>query len=934
MVRKGWLGQEHVLKSMDRKKLAQPTLSYLNRVGSKLRRDLFQSLEDLGKIGDEHHASFATQGVLPEAVNPGLSVKDLGTIGLPLSTRDEAELVKVCHQAPFGKGSETIVDTNVRNTLEVNADQLELRNPAWPKALASTLQDVSNSMGIVGGATSIKAELYKLLLYNEGAFFEKHTESVLGIDHEMQRLIGIKHRKDAGYSDVQHEVLRVLSGTRLVLTYNLAYTATGTVPLASNLTDAHARSLPMLGPWRQSFPFTEDDGDNPGAIAIYVLRHKYTDGSLRIDHLKGTDRARAQCLEAACKAHNFSFFLANMETSRHGGCDEDDYGCVESDQSDQSDQSGSESDESSIHSKADEYHKLDEIYDEDYALRALFYSNGTKVATDVKVEKSDFLQDELFLKTADEEDYSGWTGNEGVSATHYYRRSCLVVMPKEYEGPFLHDAASKGKVNVGTWLGKYLESFRQNPEDSTLREELRAICKSIINASKSYALAKGVLEREHSRYASTLLARTRTYPDHVIGYVAEAALLMEDTALFEDAAPRVQNTLPSEVFHELGRKLTGKSRESWRASLLVIANATRRLHDLHAAFEHILIGFRGTSELNDAIVSEMTELEREALESAFASDISVVKQDAQTLADLASKYGEAFLCNSIIPFVKKQVSNSTFAICFLTWIYNIWKFRHDGTIQMQWIQATYKQLLKDVTVAFTLEFHKPTSPAPSWSYYSRRSSPTPEPPKADLMTGAELSDFMSTVLQLELYDDFSKLVQTITTACKNIDMAAFDILIWPFLKALRDLCKRPDRVPNHHADSYGPLFQGILASYITHFVRREPARPSDFKRPRKGCSKPSCNDCKILDRFLTHPSQQTERFKTNQDRRKHISGQIGYNEPGLSKNTDKSNSPHTLVVTKTDQRWRDEHGQWEFRCTTAGNKMRELEPELGALLGG
>ncbi|KAI4204825.1 MAG: hypothetical protein LQ350_000891 [Teloschistes chrysophthalmus] len=845
---------------------------------SKLRRDLFQSLEDVGRIGDEHHAAFATQGVLPEAINPGLSIKGLGTIGLPLSTRDEAGLIKVCHQAPFGKGSETFVDTNVRNTLEVNADQLELRNPAWPKALAGVLQDVSNSMGIVGGATSIKAELYRLLLYKEGAFFDKHTESVLIIDHEKQQLTGIKHQKDTGY----------------------------------------ARSVPMLGPWRKWFHSTEDDSDDPGDIAIYVLRHKYTDASLRTDHLKGTDRARAQCLEAACKAHNFVFFLANMETSRHGGCDEDDMGYYTR--------------------QGGQYHKLDEIYNEDYALQALFYSNGTKVATDVKVGKSDFLQDELFLKTPDEEDYSGWTGNEGVSATHYYRRSCLVVMPKEYEGRFLRDAAGKGKVDTGTWLGKDLDRFRQNPADLTLRGELRATCDSIIDASKAHALAKAAVDAKDSRYAKMLMARTHTYPDHVIGCVAEAVLLMEDPALFEDAAPRVQDTLPSEVFHELGKKLTGKSRESWRASyvlwLLFIAKATRRLHHLHAAFEHISEGFRGKSEQNDAIVAEMTELEREALESAFASDISVVKQDAQTLADLASKYGEAFLCNSIIPFVKKQVSNSTFAICFLTRIYNTSKFGTDGTIQKESVQATYKQLLKDVTVSFTFEFHEPPCRYTSWSYYSR-SSPTPEPPKADLMTGAELSEFMSTVLQLELHDDFSKLVQTITTASKNIDMAACDILIWPFLKALRDLCKRTDSVSNNHMDMYGLLFQGILAAYITRFVRQEPARPTDWKFPRKGCSKPSCTDCQTLDRFLTHPSQQTERFKTNQDRRKHISNQISsYSEPGLSKSTDKSNSPHTLVVTKTDQKWRDEHGQWEFRCTEAGNKMRALEPELRGLLGG
>lgn len=144
-----------------------------------LKEDLLKTLND---IGNQQHASFATQGLLSEAINPGLSIKGLGTIGLPLSTRDEAELIKACHQAPFGKGSETFVDTNVRDTLELNADQVEIRNPRWPEVLAGILQNVSQAMGIVGGATSIKAELYKLLLYKEGAFFDKHTESVMETD--------------------------------------------------------------------------------------------------------------------------------------------------------------------------------------------------------------------------------------------------------------------------------------------------------------------------------------------------------------------------------------------------------------------------------------------------------------------------------------------------------------------------------------------------------------------------------------------------------------------------------------------------------------------------------------------------------------------------------------------------------------------------------
>lgn len=48
--------------------------------------------------------SFATFGTTQNAPLCGLSVHELGPIGLPLTVRD-AQLIKaVCHRSPFGKG--------------------------------------------------------------------------------------------------------------------------------------------------------------------------------------------------------------------------------------------------------------------------------------------------------------------------------------------------------------------------------------------------------------------------------------------------------------------------------------------------------------------------------------------------------------------------------------------------------------------------------------------------------------------------------------------------------------------------------------------------------------------------------------------------------------------------------------------------------------
>ena len=108
--------------------------------------------------------------------NPGLYLRCGGGIGLPLSDRDAQTIVAASHQAPFGKGEETIVDTSVRNTWEISPNEFEIKNPAWQPFVESIVTKVSAGLGVDTTGKGVTAELYKLLLYEEGAMFKPHQE--------------------------------------------------------------------------------------------------------------------------------------------------------------------------------------------------------------------------------------------------------------------------------------------------------------------------------------------------------------------------------------------------------------------------------------------------------------------------------------------------------------------------------------------------------------------------------------------------------------------------------------------------------------------------------------------------------------------------------------------------------------------------------------
>ena len=131
--------------------------------------------------------SFASGGPFQFSA-PALKINGVeGYVGVPVCDCQAKAIIAVCSQAPFGRGQETIVDTTVRNTWELDPSQFTISNPQWNSQLENLAAVVKKELGC-DPKLSVKCDLYKFLLYEQGSFFKVHTIMCFGgrrkIDHK------------------------------------------------------------------------------------------------------------------------------------------------------------------------------------------------------------------------------------------------------------------------------------------------------------------------------------------------------------------------------------------------------------------------------------------------------------------------------------------------------------------------------------------------------------------------------------------------------------------------------------------------------------------------------------------------------------------------------------------------------------------------------
>jgi hypothetical protein len=389
--------------------------------------------------------AFAYCKTLPNAPIAGLEITGLGRIGLPLQPQDALAIIGLCSQSPSGEGEQTAVDTNVRNSWELDASQFNLVNPAWAQLIARLTKEAWEELHVHSELEDVVVQPHKLLLYEAGAFSKggQDSEKVPGtfgnlvvalpslhvggevvLSHGKKEMVwSSAHNSEwdvswaAWFTDVSYKAKPVTSGYRLVLTYHLVQDDDQVPQRApdNEQVESIASSLKLYEDGLKTGRFGVDGPE----FLMYHIFQGYTQAELQLSCLKGLDRARVAILAEACQINDFDIYLAQVEKSV-----------------------SKYTPRLSFH--AEELERFEDI-------TYLCDLNGTRVESKLSCQKECHLDDcDTDYEDPDESERDSDDGYGGESQQHWYRYTVVLLVPPQIaEDDSLNVAAGRKRSNEG-----------------------------------------------------------------------------------------------------------------------------------------------------------------------------------------------------------------------------------------------------------------------------------------------------------------------------------------------------------------------------------------------------------------------------------------------------------------------------------------------------
>ena len=301
---------------------------------------LVELLESVDRPGDYCFCGKTT------AYMPRLVVEAVGTISFPLPVAQVESLIRAAEQSPYGRGLQTLVDTSVRNSWQIDASRVRLEGSAWDSTLAGMVSSVAEGIGCPGDRLS--AQLYKLLVYEEGGFFAEHRDSEKAEGMVATLVVSLPAEGEGGeivirhngretvfdmcvsypdelayaafYADCLHETRRVRSGHRVSLVYNLILS--GDRSAESALAPVYAEEVRQIAALLTGW--SRQGGDNEKIV--WLLDHCYSEAGLSFDALKGVDAAVAGVLSEAAALAQCDLLAAILHVREVGSAVYSQYG--------------------------------------------------------------------------------------------------------------------------------------------------------------------------------------------------------------------------------------------------------------------------------------------------------------------------------------------------------------------------------------------------------------------------------------------------------------------------------------------------------------------------------------------------------------------------------------------------------------------------------
>ncbi|KAK3113278.1 hypothetical protein LTR53_009592 [Teratosphaeriaceae sp. CCFEE 6253] len=880
------------------------------------RRGLCEAIDGVHGTG-----SFAAFGIIQYLPDPYLTIETgepAFPIMLPLAAHDAQKIIAAAHQAPFGKGSETIIDQSVRNTWELDHTQFTVRNPAFP--VAQTFRQACEGLGL--SEQGVEAQAYKLLLYEPGAMFKPHTDTektpgmfgtmiislpsyhaggTLQLSHS-----GLEMRFDtctqsaswaAWYSDVRHEVKPVTDGYRLVLTYDLVQKASSGQIYGLDFGLRFPALQEAVAMWSRA---ADDDGDE--SPAVYALEHQYTDASISLQALKGDDLAKAQALQHFATDHDVVLFLASCEKEISGGAEESYHYGSKRRRHGRGDDDGDSS---------DGYHEITEEFESSLKLTRVVDVHGMKLATGINITEEDFLQEEPYDgRDPTANHYTGHTGNAGASATHWYRDTVIVMIPKQHViKPFLGAySSSHVSQDITPLLNYVVRNAELYPLDKGASADVRTVCRHVFEVNqrrKLYSLNQ--YKQATVEHAFQVLVRFCTSTDR---------------SSFDDLAVATKSSgsgdrLSVDSLTALGRLCKSMNFMGLEPRAIRLTGGAPR-----GAASHLRAGLERAQEgrRQDFVTSSIQQL------ITNLSTTTVSGQDGGALADIllidsTSGWFRDELSRLVLQCVREHATDTYFAISFLA----AWGSRSETTFSKNLIASVYGDVAQAMLPKFQVTIKERTAPQPQ--AYSRYAMP---------MAQLKQNSQEKAQQRRKFGHDLHAVWQRTTASPGPLHSAALLRAIISDVKSRRHglvfdthlaflQFLLPDAVGQLDGLMYPLLrdtFSTILEEYVYMYVGPQPGSGGGtLSRSTYACR---CKDCWPVNLFLASSTQYVGRFQMGKTRRQHVHNMLDarrFDGTHTTKRT--SREPQTLVVTKRN-REAQVSDAWLRRCRIAHEEIRNL----------
>ncbi|KAI8943029.1 hypothetical protein NX059_001065 [Plenodomus lindquistii] len=855
----------------------------------------------------EHDGTFFSFQSMEAYINPGLHINGIGAVGLPLSDRDAQALAKVSKQSPFGKGDATVIDETVRKTWELDTTEFQCRNPAWAPFL-ETLR--SHAVQALGVQVAAHVQPYKLLLYEEGAFFKLHrdTEKVPGmfgtlvISLPSEHTGGQVHLLQSGkqqiidtaassafglsalawYSDVQHEIKPVTSGYRLVLTYNLVQDLTLPKQTAAAVDASNARLERLLVHWREFLPLHD--------FFVYPLTHQYTEASLSLRNLKAEDAAKGRYLEQMCAKNGFYWFLSRMTNSTQ-----------------------------------------EEMYDVDEESENIKIGNTvTPMGKPISLGIGDIAEKFILADVADmyasrnpdSEDEGEYTGNENMPSEYRYHNTVILLLRRDY---VVKRFISINYHSLASLLNMF-ELVRNDahcPEDVRRRVVAAALEKALSVVAKrddaqlggwSYGyepLGYGAeRERKRAEYADVFQTIAEYCYAKDEGFVVSEMLQRTTIDKSWANSPLLVKLVASQIARETTNG-AGEAWDRWLSAPLPPVPTYKYANERRHIFESV------QQILPTVAILSFVEWSSNEVLMLLRSVKSYSMEDAEPLIELISVIAVETYHEDILPTLADQphpAGASRFLHLLGTTAVS------DASLCSNIVIPTYRRLIPVSSHLMKLNFDDLAKPA-HWQYAGRNVA------DIQISTSAlEVVEIIDQSMKLNLADEavqlLSQCLPTLPPAHDNMWAKWRDVFL--FIRTVVELLQKHNHAPLTACVSQW-VAEAIHAAW-TYITCTRPLQPRDWTRPHVRHGTCSCEPCLAVKHFLMNPAQPSGRFSYSEKIRRHIEYSFNRRED-FKFETEKGRSPYTLVIHKTNN-------QYTRELQESNNEIAELQRQVQGMKSG